>query len=411
MDLFRLSCALLFIFGVLSDSSFGEDWLQWRGPNGNGTAESTVAPPAIWDTKEGIKWKAAIPGRGHASPIVSRDLVVIATATDDAQFAIAYDRGDGSVRWKQRVHEGGVPTELHRKNTAASATPTSDGEHFFFLFHNAGRLVLSALDRSGDIVWRKDTGGFQCDYRFGYGPSPVLYKGSLIVVSEHGDGYIAAFDKTDGVEQWRVPRKNKTSYSSPALANVSGKVQLLLSGADKIVSYNPENGEILWETAGSSLATCGTMIWSEELVFASGGFPNKETLAVKADGSGEVLWKNGEKSYEQSMLYHDGFVYTLNDNGIALCWNAETGDEKWKVRLGGPVSASPILADGIVYATNERGITFAFKANPEVFEKVGQFRLGDEGFATPVFVGEEVFVRTADQGVERQEYLYCIGQR
>jgi len=232
----------------------------------------------------------------------------------------------------------------------------------------------------------------------------------LIVVSEYGEGYLAAFDKSDGSEQWRVPRKNKTSYSSPVVAHVAGKDQLLLSGADKIVSYDPDNGKILWETAGSSLATCGTMVWSDDLVFASGGFPNKETLAVKADGSGEIVWKNGDKSYEQSMLYHDGFVYTLNDNGIALCWNAETGEEKWKVRLGGPVSSSPILAGGLIYATNERGITFVFKPNPETFEKVGEFQLGDEGFATPVFVGHEVFVRTAEQSVERQEYLYCVGE-
>lgn len=409
MNFLRSSVLIWAIFFSVPDIfASGGDWLQWRGPNGNGVAESNSAPPENWSAEEGVKWKAFIPGRGHASPIVSKDLVIIATATEEGQFAIAYDREEGSVRWKQLVHEGGVPTELHRKNTAASSTPASDGEHFFLLFHNAGQLVLTALDRSGNVVWQKDTGGFQCDYRFGYGPSPILYGNSLIVVSEFGEGYIAAFDKSDGAELWRVPRRNKTSYSSPAVARVAGKDQLLLSGADKVVSYNPDNGQILWKAAGSSLATCGTMVWSDDLVFASGGFPNKETIAVRADGSGEVVWKNGDKSYEQSLLYHDGHVYTLNDNGIALCWNAETGEEKWKVRLGGPVSSSPILAGGLIYATNEQGITFVFQPNPEAFEKVGEFQLGDEGFATPVFVGNEVFVRTAEQGVERQEYLFCI---
>jgi outer membrane protein assembly factor BamB len=152
------------------------------------------------------------------------------------------------------------------------------------------------------------------------------------------------------------------------------------------------------------------VVWSEDLVFISGGLPIKKTTAMRADGSGEVVWENGDKSYEQSLLYHDGHVYTLNDNGIAICWNAGTGGEKWKVRLGGPVSASPILAGGLIYATNERGITHVFRPNPEEFEKVGEFQLGDEGFATPVFVGGEVFVRTAEQGRERTEYLYCISE-
>lgn len=409
MPLSRFSALAGFFFPfVLNADARSNDWLQWRGPNGNGVASVDAVPPADWSVEQVIKWKAVIPGRGHASPVVSGDLVLIVTATEDGQYAIAYDRKTGAVRWKQRVHDGGVPTELHRKNTAASATPASDGIGFYLLFHQDGRLVLSRLDRSGAILWQKDTGPFHCDYRFGYGASPALHGDLIFVVSEHGEGYIAAFRKEDGSEQWRVPRQNKTSYSSPIVGRVAGRDQLLLSGAEKIVSYDPASGKLLWETEGGTLATCGTMVWSEDTVFASGGFPSKETIAVKADGSGEILWKNGDKSYEQSLLYSGGYLYTLNDNGLAICWNAKTGEEQWKVRLGGPVSASPILAGGLIYATNERGITFVFKPNPKEFEKVGEFQLGDEGFATPVFVGNEIFVRTAEEGAARQEYLICV---
>lgn len=407
----RLSIPTLFCFLTMSAAiAESDDWRLWRGPGGNGIAADTAKPPASWGEERNIKWKVPIPGRGHASPIVVEDLIVIATATAEEQIAIAFDRNDGSIRWQRTLHEGEVPTELHRKNTAASPTPASDGENFYFLFHHGKSLFLTALNEEGEILWQKEAGGFLCDYRFGYGASPTLYEDSLIVVSEYGEGYLAAFSTKDGEELWRVDRKLKTSYSSPIVATVAGKDQVLLSGGEKVSSYDPATGAMLWQVDGSSLATCGTMIWNEDTVFASGGFPNKETLAVKADGSGEVLWRNGDKSYEQSMLYHDGHVYTLNDNGIALCWKAETGEEKWKVRLGGPVSASPILADGVIYATNEQGITFTFKPNPEAFEKVGQFQLGDEGFATPVFVGKEVFVRTAEQGIKRQEYLYRVGE-
>lgn len=411
MSATRLSASLVVttIF-LISFPAQSEDWLLWRGPNGNGIASVSAAPPQSWSEDDGVKWRAIVPGRGHASPIVVGDLVLIVTATADGQFAIAYHREDGTVLWKQRIHEGGVPTKLHRKNTAASATPASNGKHLFLLFHNAGRLFLTSLDQSGEIQWQKDTGAFVCDYGFGYGPSPTLYGDTIIVVSEHGDGYIAAFNTSDGSEEWRVPRRNKTSYSSPIVAHVAGRDQLVLSGADKIVSYDPADGSILWEVAGSSTATCGTLVWNDEAVFASGGYPNKETIAVKADGSGKVLWKNGDKTYEQSLLYVDGHIYTLNDNGIAICWDAATGDEKWKVRLGGPVSSSPILAGGLIYATNERGMVFAFRPNPEEFEKVSEFRLGEEGFATPVFVGSDVFVRTAEEGSERQEYLYRISK-
>lgn len=386
-----------------------DDWLLWRGPNGNGIAAASAEPPTRWGEAEKVAWRAEVPGRGHSSPIVSGDLVVLTTATEDAQHVLAYDRETGSPRWNAIVHEGGLPTKLHKKNTAASSTAASDGKRFYALFHNRGRLMVTALDREGESVWQKDVGGFECGYRFGYAASPTIHGDSLIVVSEYEQGFLVALRLSDGSEKWRTPRKVKTTYSSPIVGEVGGRQQLLLSGAEAVTSFDPETGKQLWTVSGGSPVTCGTLVWSDDLVFSSGGYPNKETLAVKADGS-SVAWKNGEKSYEQSMLYHEGHLYTLNDNGIALCWDAETGEEKWKVRLGGPVSSSPILVGGLIYATNERGIVFVFRPDPENFEKVGEFQLGEEGFATPTFVGKEVFVRTAVQDRERQEYLYRIAE-
>ena len=58
------------------------------------------------------------------------------------------------------------------------------------------------------------------------------------------------------------------------------------------------------------------------------------------------------KCYEQSMLYHNGHLYALDDTGIAYCWHAKSGREMWKERLSGPVSASPILVGDNIYASN-----------------------------------------------------------
>lgn len=409
MNQLNIFFLLLVLSAGLSEPVEADDWLQWRGPNGNGTASKTASPPLRWGKTENVHWKIPVEGRGHSSPVVSGDLVVLTTATEAEQIVLGLNRNDGTIRWRKVLHEGNLPEKLHRKNTAASATPASDGNSFFVLFHNAGRLLLTALDREGETLWQKDTGPFVCDYNFGYGPSPTLHEGFIFVVSEFsGDGYIAAFRKEDGSEVWRIDRNIKTSYSSPIVAHVAGKNQMLLSGGNAITSFDPASGRKLWQVKSNNLATCGTLVWNGDTVFASGGYPNKETIAVRADGSGEILWQNNDKSYEQSLLYHDGYVYTLNDTGIAVCWDAKTGERRWRERLGGPVSASPILADGKIYATNERGITFVFAPNPDQFEKLGEFQLGDEGFATPVFVGPSVFVRTAEQGSSRQEILYHV---
>ena len=387
------------------------DWRLWRGPHGNNTTPVAARPPLRWSETENVRWKAAIPGRGVSSPIVVGDQVIVTTATEDGQFVLSYARADGSILWKERAHEGGLPAKLHRKNTAATPTPACDGETIYAAFHNTGRVVLTALNLKGERLWQQDAGAYECDYGYGYAPSPTLFGDTVIVSAEClASGFLAAFRKSDGKKLWRTDRKVKTSYSSPIVARVGGRDQILLSGATKVSGYDPADGKLLWQIDGSCSATCGTMVWNEDTVFASGGFPNKETLAVRLGETPSVLWKNNDMSYEQSLLYHDGHLYTLNDGGIAVCWNAGTGEEKWKVRLGGPVSASPVLAGGRIYAMNERGIMHVFSPDPGGFTKLAENTLGDEGFATPAFAGNEVFLRTATNAGERKEWLYCLSE-
>ncbi|MBL9083375.1 MAG: PQQ-binding-like beta-propeller repeat protein, partial [Planctomycetales bacterium] len=136
------------------------------------------------------------------------------------------------------------------------------------------------------------------------------------------------------------------------------------------------------------------------------------TCAVKADGSGKLLWENKQKCYEQSMLAHDGHLYALTDNGIAYCWRASDGQEMWKQRLKGPVSSSPVLADGRIYWANERGTHYVCKATPASFELLAENQLGDESFASPAALGDKLYIRAASgAGGSRQEYLYCLGEK
>jgi outer membrane protein assembly factor BamB len=131
---------------------------------------------------------------------------------------------------------------------------------------------------------------------------------------------------------------------------------------------------------------------------------------VRADGSGQVLWRNKQRCYEQSMLAHAGYLYSFTDNGVMYCWRIDVGQEMWKKRLTGPISASPIFAGGHLYWANERGTMFVFKPNPQEFELVAENKLGDESFASPAVSQGQIFLRVATRdGGQRQEYLYCLG--
>jgi outer membrane protein assembly factor BamB len=195
------------------------------------------------------------------------------------------------------------------------------------------------------------------------------------------------------------------------VAKVAGRDQLLLTGCDLVASYDPNTGKPLWSTEATTSATAGTMVWSGDLVFGSGGWPKAGTFAVRADGSAKVVWQNPQKCYEQSMLAHEGHVYAIADSGVVFCWDATDGSEKWNARVSGKPSSSPVLAGGNLYIADERGTTTVFRADPKEYKEVARNRLGDEALATPAFCGGRIYARVAKtSGGKREEFLYCIGK-
>ena len=391
------------------------DWSQWRGPNHNNVAASGQSIPMEWSASKNVIWKVSVPGRGHSSPIVVKDLVVLTSADEQGQRqgVFGFDRATGKQLWGTVISQGGFP-KVHAKNTHASSTACSDGRQIYAVFNHHDKVEAVALNMSGKVIWRRDAGGFvPRQYQYGYAAAPTLHKGRLIVSADSDTvAWVAALDTSDGRIVWQQDRPRKLNWSSPIVGKVAGKEQLFISGGDMIASYEPSTGKPLWSQPCLTMATCGTVIWDEDTVYASGGYPKKQTVAVMADGSGQILWSNSVKCYEQSMLIHDGHIYEFDDNGIAYCWHAKSGREMWKTRLRGPVSASPVLVGDTILASNERGMTFVFKASPDSFQPIAQNQLEAESFATPTVVDGRIYLRVASgDGAARSETLYAIGSR
>ncbi len=401
---------------ALSDIDLKNDWPWWRGAARDGKSSISETVPTEFSETQNVIWRAAVPGRGHGSPIVIKSLVCVPTADEEQQIhsVVAYDRKSGKQVWKQDLSQGGFPARNHPKNTEASSTLASDGTLIFATFFHHKTIELFALSLEGQVVWKKIAGSFDPKiYEYGYAPSPILYQDLVIATAEYdGDSFISAFRRSDGEKVWSIARPKSISFSSPVIAPVANRPQLLISGQQFVTSYDPSNGKQLWSVLGTTFATCGTMVWDGQNVFASGGFPKAETIAIAGDGSKKILWRNNKKCYEQSMLAHDGHLYALTDNGIAYCWNGRTGEQKWEKRLKGPVSASPVLLGDRILWANEEGSFFVWKASPDNFQLLAENQLGDESFASPAVAGGQLFLRVAKQeDGKRQEYLFCIGNR
>jgi outer membrane protein assembly factor BamB len=388
------------------------DWPCWRGPHTDGHAAADQSPPTTWSSTDHVVWKAKIPGRGHSSPIVVGNRIFLTSADDkeQIQWVLCYDAATGEQKWQKEVDRGGFEFK-NAKASMASSTPACDGKRVYATFVNHHAAHTTALDLDGNQLWQTKITDYE--EHQGYGSSPAIYGSLLLVTADNkAGGAIAGLDRASGKIVWRVDRPKKPNYASPVVVHAAGKDQLVVIGCDLVTSLDPTNGKAIWETAGATTECVTSTMTDGKSIFTSGGYPENHVSAVSADGSGSLVWKVNTRVYVPSMLLKDGYLYAALDAGVATCWDAATGKEKWKGRLGGTFSSSPVLVGDTIYATNEAGKTYLFKAEPAKFQLLGSNQLGDEVFATPTFVRSRIYHRVAERtdGM-RQEMLYCLGEK
>ena len=409
----HIAAALIAFSLLFQASAFAQDdWARWRGPEGNGVAAKDQKPPVTW-TESDFAWKVKVPGRGHASPTIVGDQIFLETAdaSQGTQSVVCYDRKTGAQQWQTALNQGGLRQGIHRSNTYASQTIATDRKSIFAVFEHHNQIHLYCLSLDGEKLWSKVVGDYNPQFGFGYGTSPIVYDGKVIVSNENKTkSGLYAYNTETGDPVWKIDRGTITSWSVPVVATVAGKKQLLISGGESVSSFNPDNGQLIWTTPASWKVTCGTMVWKDDIVFASGGWPTQQTLAIDSK-NGQMLWTNPKKCYEQSMLVVGDYVYGVDEKGTAHCWRAEDGKEAWASRIGRGAfrtSASPVLANGNIYIPGENGKVVVIKANPEKFEPVATNVLGNAVFASFAVCSNQIFARYT-QGAE--EFLVSIGAK
>lgn len=399
--------ALLAILYSAASATAGE-WPGWRGPRGDGHSDETNVPTR-WTDTDNIAWKVAIPGKGHSSPVIWGDRIFLTTALERERqrVLLSLDRRNGKELWRRVVVTSALE-QKHDLNSYASATPVTDGNHLWVSFFEQPKIVLACFDMDGKEVWRSSPGSFASIH--GFCSSPVLYKDTVILNGDQdADAYLVAFERATGVERWRTDRPNKTrSYCTPIFIEHDGRPQMVLSGSKSVCSYDPDTGRPIWWMAGPTEQFVATLVYTDRVLFVTGGYPDLHILGVDPGGAGDVLkthikWRDHKgASYVPSPIAQGGHFFIVSDNGIASCFEAKTGKVKWKERLGRRHSASTVAADGNIYFLDDDGNTFVVKASPR-FEMVSENALGEAAFASPAIFRGQIFIRTVG-------HLWCIGR-
>jgi outer membrane protein assembly factor BamB len=444
----RISTALiisLFLTLTLLNSNAGAsgptNWPQWRGPDGQGVS-TEIGLPTEWSDAKNVKWKTAIAGSGHSSPIVWDKKIFLTSNIDGEKIegrtpgvthkmadgstfvhpdavgadlkhtfkVVCLDRDTGKILWEQVAYEGPVQDSRHKKASFASSTPATDGKYVFAFFGSEG---LYAYDFKGKQIWKQNMGTLGTA-SVGYGVSPILY-GNLVIMQCDESGmhsFIVAFDKKTGKEVWRVPRKVDVTWTSPVLVQTSKGTELVTGAAEAIIAYDPATGKELWRHKGLESNAVPTPVVSKDLVILTSGYPNKIALALKAGGSGDVtgtsqlVWSyNKGTAYVPSPILYGDYVYLMTDRGLLTCLDAKTGKVAYEgARVPKPTMflASPVAYEGKILLTSEEGETFVLKAGP-THEVLRSNSVGEPVYASPAIANGNIFIRGAN-------HLFAIGK-
>lgn len=390
--------ALVFVLAIPQGIAAGDEWPQFRGPDGQGHA-SQRGLPIEWSETKNIAWKSPIGGRGWSSPVIANGQIWLTTALDEGHSlkAVCLDLESGKTLHEVELFQVTDPGGIHKKNSYASPTPILESNRVYVHF---GDLGTACLATDGVIVWRTN----ELKYAHGHGPagSPVLY-GELLIMSCDGTDvqYVAALDKRTGEIRWKTSRDGGMAYSTPLIINVNGQDQLVSTGAKYAMAYEPASGKEIWRVAyGEGYSNVPRPVYGQGLVFLAAGYDTPWLYAVRPDGHGDVTethvaWKlqRGAPLNPSPLLVGEE-LYLVSDNGIATCLDAKTGERHWQKRVPGNYSASPLLADGKIYLTNETGLTTVIEASKD-YRELAANQIDSATLASFAVSGRALFLRSA----------------
>ena len=383
------------------------EWPGYRGPTGDGHAVAENLPLDLNDPAN-LVWKTPIPGIGWSTPVVLGQQIWMTTATSDGTSlrAVCVDRQTGQLTHDVEVFHVDKPIQIHTKNSHASPTPAIEPGRLYVHFGTNGTAAIDTA--SATVLWRDSV--HTLEHIVGPASSPVLYGNLLILTCDGGDvQYSVALDKATGQERWKAPRSGKLredpdvkkSFCTPTILRVDGHDELVTPAADHVYAYDPATGRELWQLDYDGFSVVPRPVAAHGLVFVCTGFNTPKLLAIRQGGLGTlpstaIAWE--EKSQipaSPSLLIVGDELYVMSDRGVATCLDARTGRERWRHRVGGNHSASPLLADGKIICASEEGVVTIIQPGTN-YRELATSDLASRIMASPIAIGPSLIIRTAD---------------
>jgi len=386
------------------------NWPSFRGPNGSGISAYTNIPTK-WDgeTGDGILWKTKVPLGGNNSPVVWDDRVFLAGGDANDLQVYGFDANSGRLLWtgdvtRVRPKPGEEPFEPYEATGYSTPTVATNGRQVCAIFVTGD---VGCFDLTGRKLWQKSLGLPESAY--GYAASLAIYQDMILIQFDQGgidDGIseLIALDGPTGKVLWRKKRPVANSWSSPVVAGIGDKFQLITCADPWVIAYDPPSGSELWRVECLAGDIAATPVCANGLTFAIE--PYSKTVAIRTDGQGEVTethiaWTNEDGGPDVCSSVTDGEVLLNMADGLLSCLKVSDGTMMWEQDLRAYFYASPSLVGEKLYLLDDKGTMLISEYKPK-YKELAKCRLGEECRASPAFADGRIYIR----GVES---LYCIG--
>jgi outer membrane protein assembly factor BamB len=399
----HFAVSILLLFLNVSVIARGGDWSQWRGKDGRGISLESGLLQSWTDGGPKELWKTSAIGKGYSSPIIIKDTVFITGDIEDNLMIFALSP-DGTIKWET---PNGVAWTRSYPGSRASCN-YSDGK--LYNVGSFGRLLCLDAE-SGKPIWSvKMLEEYKSRGEIWGIIDLVVIDDEAVYASINGtEGMIVALDKDTGKEIWKT--RNSTgddyTYSSPILAVLDGRKQVISCGSMNTYGVDAKTGKLLWTFPhvykGRMIAPMPT--FAERALFVTNCHPN-EGITYRLD------FKNGKpvKTWEADLggdssggiVVHDGVIYGNRHwykKGF-VCLNAKTGEviaEKKDSK-----AAAVIYADSRVYCQESKGTIYLLEPDGDAFGIRGELSIAKvkDFWAHPVIAGGKLYLRYG-------KTLYC----
>jgi len=385
--------------GTVIETEGAEYYPRFLGADMKNWVSGELLPKGWHDTKPKELWRNKI-GEGWAAFSVAGKFAYTMEQRGEKETTICYELGTGNVVW---VHGEDVRFEESMGDDGPRSTPTVvDGK----VFSMGATGILNCLDaRTGKVIWGKDVLAEvgQSVPTWAKSCSPLVVDGKVIVtLGSEAEKNLAAFEVVNGKLLWRAGDYS-SSYTSPMLATLAGKRQIVAFQQKSVDGYDIENGEVLWSfPIGNKQGNCASPLFLDDTVITSSGYgygTHRIKIQKTEDGfKAEEMWHTRKlKAKFANMVIKDGNLYGLNE-GRMVCLNLEDGKPKWR---GSNYGHGQLLGvgDHLIVQTENGGVK-VLEINPDEEKVVGEFEaLEHRTWNNPILAGKILLVRNDREAI------------